>query len=194
MGPSRIVVTSNDEIITFDEKHPRVLVLSPDGRLLRSFEVNLVEGHGMLLVQEDGEELLWISDNGSKMRCTDNGTYVPDGQPVRGNAVKFRLDGTEILRLERPDLDMYVDGDYCPTQVAVDEERFGGEGDIWVADCYGQSVVHRFDKYGKYLATLDGTTGAGRFAHPHAIYIDRRGDVPELLVLIAATRGSRCST
>ena len=25
-------------------------------------------------------------------------------------------------------------GAYCPCSVAVDEERFGGSGDIWVAD------------------------------------------------------------
>ncbi|CAG7618859.1 SBBP repeat-containing protein [Rhodococcus opacus] len=136
----------------------------------------------MLLVREDDEELLWISDNGSKMRCCD-GTYQADTQqPIRGNVVQFRLDGTEVFRLDMPQLEMYDDGSYCPTQVAVDEEHFGGSGDIWVADCYGQSVVHRFDKSGTYMMTLDGTSGAGRFTQPHAIYLDRRGAEPELLV------------
>ncbi len=177
-----IVVDSADEILTFDEKLPQVQVIGRDGRLLRSFPVELTEGHGMALVTEGGQQLLWISDNGSETRRAEDGTYQPDAGPARGNAVKYTLAGEEVFRLPMPELEMYVDGDYCPTQVAVDEERFGGSGDIWVADCYGQSVVHRFDRAGTYLATLDGDEGAGRFIHPHSIYIDRRGETPELYV------------
>jgi len=177
-----IAVTTAGEVVTFHESEPEVMVLDRDGEVLRRWPVELVEGHGMLLVRESDEDVLWISDNGSKNRPTGEGSYVPDRQPVRGHAVKYSLDGREVLRLEMPELPMYAEGDYCPTQVAVDEERFGGSGDIWVADCYGQGVVHRFDRNGRYLATIDGTEGAGRFAHPHAVYLDRRGPQPELYV------------
>ncbi|MEV0291802.1 hypothetical protein AB0H36_47420 [Kribbella sp. NPDC050820] len=177
-----VVVTSAGEVVTFDEKLPRVLVLGRDGSLVRTFDVDLVEGHGMVLVREGDEELLWISDNGSKRRRRDDGTYEPDVKPLRGSVAQFRLDGTEVFRLKMPALPVYAAGDYCPTAVAVDEEQFGGGGDIWVADGYGQMVVHRFDNAGTYLMTIDGTTGAGRFTHPHAVYIDRRDATPELLV------------
>jgi hypothetical protein len=67
--------------------------------------------------------------------------------------------------------------------VAVDEERFGGGGAIWVADGYGSSLVHRFDKDGTHLAALSGEEGGGRFLCPHAVFIDRRGDkAPELYI------------
>ena len=66
-------------------------------------------------------------------------------------------------------------GDYCPCGTAVDEERFGGNGDIWVADGYGSSLVHRFDKQDNHRSTLTGEEGGGRFLCPHAVFIDRRG-------------------
>ncbi len=74
-------------------------------------------------------------------------------------------------------------GDYCPCGSAVDEDRFGGNGDIWVADGYGSSLVHRFDKVGNHRLTLTGEEGDRRFLCPHAVFIDRRlGKVPELYI------------
>jgi hypothetical protein len=64
----------------------------------------------------------------------------------------------------------------------VFEERFGGSGDVWVADGYGAAYVHRYDRRGNYLSSIDGTTGAGRFRHPHGIYLDTRKRDPELYI------------
>jgi hypothetical protein len=188
------IAINGEEVITFHEEKPEVLFLGLDGSFLRSWPVNLTEGHGFALVRENGRELLWIADNGSKFHREDDGEYVATGPPVhgsyrrvprppaRGAAVKFDLDGNELLRLTTPPLPIYEDGDYSPTQVAVDEERFGGTGDIWVADGYGQSLVHRYSRGGKYLATITGEEGAGRFWFPHSVYIDRRAPQPELYV------------
>ena len=78
---------------------------------------------------------------------------------------------------------MYRDSRCSPTSVAVDEERFGGSGDVWVADGYGQSYVHRYDKTGAYIGSINGEEGsAGRFNCPHGIFIDRRRGEPELYV------------
>jgi hypothetical protein len=74
-------------------------------------------------------------------------------------------------------------GSYCPCGSAVDEQRFGGSGDIWVADGYGSSLVHRFDKNGIHLSVLTGEEGGGRFVCPHAVFIDRRADrAPQLYI------------
>lgn len=177
-----IVVTLADEIVTFDEKDPVVHIISPEGHLMRSFPVDLIDGHGMLLTEEGGEEYLWISDCGAKMHRCNNGSYKSQTKTLHGTVAKFRLDGSEVFRLGVPDLEIYVDGDFGPTQIAVDEERFGGTGDVWVADGYGQSVVLRFTKSGECIDIIDGVSGAGRFDQPHAVYIDRRRDRPELLV------------
>jgi hypothetical protein len=183
-----IAVTTAGDVVTFDEGASRVQVIDPDGTLLRTFSADVTEAHGLLVVCEAEEDQLWICDNGSKQRRQASGEYLPSPKPLRGSVVLVSLAGGEIRRLAMPDLPMYTDGDYCPGAIAVDEQRFAGSGDIWVADCYGQSVVHRFDVAGRHQSVLDGMTGAGRFHHPHSLWIDRRGATPVLLV---ADRGNR---
>lgn len=60
--------------------------------------------------------------------------------------------------------------DWSPTAVAVIEET----GDVWVADGYGQDLVHRFDMSGQHVRSLTGEEGAGRFSCPHGLVVDRR--------------------
>jgi hypothetical protein len=103
-----------------------------------------------------------------------------------GRVIKMALDGRVELTLERPDLPAYAEGKYAPTSVAVHEERFGGNGDIWVADGYGQNYVHRytrFNKAGQYVGSINGVEGqAGAFATPHGIAVDHRKAEPELYI------------
>lgn len=180
-----IVATEDGRIVTFSEVKPEVLILSPDGELLDRWAVEGVEGHGLALTQDSGgDELLWISDIGTKNYRAETGSYEPGpAAPLRGAVRAYSLDGTLRRTIGAPDLAVYRDGgDFCPAQVAVDEERFGGSGDIWITDCYGQALVHRFSSDGRYLQSLDGDEGSGRFAHAHSLFIDRRGDSPELWV------------
>lgn len=59
----------------------------------------------------------------------------------------------------------------------------GGNDDIWVADGYGSSLVHRYDKNGQYLSSIDGEEGkAGHFKSPHTIFVDTRKSDPELYI------------
>ncbi|MFV1980831.1 MAG: hypothetical protein ACC655_06735, partial [Rhodothermia bacterium] len=58
----------------------------------------------------------------------------------------------------------------------------------WVADGYGSSYLHRYDKSGRYLSSLSGEEGAGRFDCPHGLWADMRSGVPELYV---ADRGNK---
>jgi hypothetical protein len=101
--------------------------------------------------------------------------------------VKLTLSGEILVELPipptNPDAGPGLMGPYCPTSIAIDEERFGGSGDIWVADGYGASLVYRFDRDLHHVSTLSGDEGAGRFNCPHAIFIDRRGTkAPELYI------------
>jgi hypothetical protein len=178
-----IVVTRDDRVITFSPERPEVLQLTTSGEFLQSWTADVIEGHGLYLTVEDGQEYLWISDIGTKTSRNADGSYTPTPSPLRGAVHKYTVEGTEVATITVPDLEVYSDGgDFTPGQVAVDEERFGGSGDIWLVDTYGQALLHRFDKDGRLLATLTGEEGAGRFAHPHSLFVDRRRQVPELLV------------
>jgi len=184
-----VAVTGGGNVVTFHPGEPSVLVFNTDGALLHTIETGLGEGHGITVTQEGEREYLWIADPGSKRRRI--GSELEQSSHT-GQVVKFTMDGQPVLTLDRPDLPVYGQGTYAPTSVAVNEERFGGNGDVWVADGYGQSQVHRysqFNKRGEYLKSITGAEGsAGNFATPHGIWFDTRKTEPELYV---ADRGNR---
>lgn len=164
-----VAVLKSGEIVIFHQADPAVLFYSPDGELLRSWG-NFPGAHGLTPVEEHGVEYLWLTDE------------------VTREVVKMSLDGRVVCRLEQPHHAAYTDGAYIPTWAAVAEERFGGNGGIWVADGYGCSLVHRFDRDGNLMGTLDGTEGGGRFDCPHGLALDTRRAEPEFLI---ADRGNR---
>jgi hypothetical protein len=189
-----IVATSGGEIIGFHAG--QLVAFDKEGRLLRTSETGLTEGHGITLVQEDDEEYLWVSDPGFVFNCGDD-DGDPNWTPLFGKGVhcetraprvvKMTLDGQLISELPIPPQDPAIPagpmGPYCPCGCAVDEERFGGSGDIWVADGYGSGVMHRYDKHGNHRSTITGDKAGQRLACPHAVYIDRRGGkAPELYI------------
>lgn len=176
-------------IITMSPAGDEVVIATATGQVLTRWVAPVTAGHGLRLVREGGDDLLWIADNGIPHPPGPNGSY-PSLRRERGqygSAVKLSLDGDELLRLEIPPVHGYAEGNFAPTDVAVDEERLGGTGDIWLADGYGLDLVHRYDRHGNHHSTLDGTEGLGRFSQPHSIVIDRRGQIPTLLV---ADRGN----
>lgn len=150
-----VAVLRSGEIVVFHQADPAVLFFSPDGKLLRSWG-NYPGAHGLTVVEENGQEIFWLADE------------------VLKTVVKTSLTGEVLQSIAPPSHHLYAEKPYIPTWVAVAEERFGGNGDIWVADGYGASLVHRFDKSGAYLGSLDGTEGAGRFNCPHGLSFDIR--------------------
>src|SRR5207237_944755 len=145
-----------------------------NGHVLRITTVGLIEGHGITLVRDDEQEYVWVADPGFAVRT--GADDAPDGPlpPDRGKGlhraidrprvVKLALDGQLILELPEPPADTRwlpgPLGPYRPCGTAVDEARFGGTGDIWVADGYGSSVVHRFDSGGQHASVISGEEGA----------------------------------
>jgi hypothetical protein len=188
-----VVATDGGEIIGFHAG--QLVAFDTEGRLLRVVDTDLTEGHGITLVREGDDEFLWVSDPGFVFSCSaDDGD--PDWAPMFGKGVhcqtrsprvvKMTLNGQIRTELPVPQQDPAIPagpmGPYCPCGCAVDEERFGGSGDIWVADGYGSGVVHRFDKQGNHRSTLTAEEVGQRLACPHAIFIDRRKTAPELYI------------
>jgi DNA-binding beta-propeller fold protein YncE len=183
-----LAVTRSGEIVAFHPARAEVVIFDRAGHVSSSWPVGLKEGHGITLVEDDGDERLWLADPGTKMRKAPDDSYQRDVAPGQGQVVKFGLDGTQVVTLARPSHAAYETGFFAPTSVAVNETRHGGNGDVWVADGYGESLVHRYSADGRYLSSLSGEEGpAGRFNCPHAVFIDRRPATPEVWV---ADRGN----
>jgi hypothetical protein len=120
--------------------HPNghtMLGYSLDGTLLHERETGLLELHCI--------RLPWLVDTGSK-------------RFVHGAAFETERRRGVVVGLPHPYGDDRV---YSPTSVAVDRR-----GSVWVADGYGQSLVHRFTPDGELDLTLDG------FDTPHSLALD----------------------
>ena len=185
-----VVVTEAQEVIAYHPGEPTVLVFDKEGNLQRSWGTELTESHGMSLARDSQGEYLWIADPGAKRTREAGYEYRPTNLTERrGQVVKMTLDGQTVMNIQRPDLAIYLTGSYSPTSVTVYQERHGGNGDIWVADGYGESYVHRYSKAGDYIGSINGEEGeAGRFDCPHSVWVDTRKSEPELYV---ADRGNR---
>ncbi len=162
-------VARDGRVFVFHQAVPSILIYSPDGKPLDSWG-DYPGAHGMTFVEENGEEFLWLVDQD------------------RSVAEKTTLGGEVRQSLAKPTHPTYETGGYVPTWAAQNEVRHGGNGDIWLADGYGSSLVHRYDAEGNYLSTLDGTEGAGRFRCPHGIWFDPRKNPSELYI---ADRGNQ---
>jgi hypothetical protein len=178
-----LALAAGEHLYAFHPGESKLLCYLSDGPLVRAVRCPVQEAHGLTVVSDNGAERLWVSDHGTKSTRQADGSYVPDNKNATGQVLQIALDGKALRRLPTPELPVYRTRPYKPTAVAVDEVRHGGTGDIWVADGYGENLVHRFDAQGRYLGSISGAEGsAGRFERPHSIFIDRRTSNPELYV------------
>ncbi len=156
-----VCVTSSGAVIVFHQAENGLLAFDPDGKLISATGGDRWLGaHGLTRVVEDDQEVLWLADEKSH------------------EVVKTTLAGEEIQQIGPPDHPAYGEKKYVPTWAAVNPVT----RDIWVADGYGASLVHRHAADGSYLGTLDGTEGAGRFNQPHGIAFRTGSDGAELWV------------
>ncbi len=165
-----VVVSNNGNILIFNQADPAILEVTKDGEVKNTWGKRFGGAHGMTLISNNDKEYLWLTDEFS------------------AEVVKTSLNGEAILNIQKPNIDFYNGSNYSPTWVAEFEIDNGGNGDIWVADGYGSSLVHNYNKSGKYNYTLTGEEGAGKFNCPHSLFIDYRKSDPELYI---ADRGNK---
>ena len=180
---SGMAIKDNDHIVTSDNGESKIITYNINGKIIDSWTANFTHAHGITLSYDEGfGDVIWIADNGSR-REKDIGYQYPPGSELKsGRVFKVDMSGNEIFELPLPLHDSYKTFRYAPTSIAVNEIKSGGNGDIWIADGYGASLIHRYDQHGNHVQSIDGIDGAGKFNCPHGILIDYRSDTPELYV------------
>ena len=147
---SHVAVDSKDRVYFYQRKDPPILVFDRDGNFLTGWgDGRLRDAHGIYAGADDH---LYVCNR--------------DEHEV----LKVTPDGTIVLTLGhrgRPALQAPFNH---PADVAV-----APNGEIYVADGYGNSAIHRFSPEGKHLGSW-GAPGAerGQFTTPHGIWIDAR--------------------
>ncbi len=121
---SHVATDSSDRVYVFRRQDPPVLVFDRDEHLLTSWGNRmLLDAHGIFITPND--EIFLVDRDGHEV-------------------LKFDTDGQVLLRIgtrERPSLH---DPFNHPADIAV-----AGNGDLFIADGYGNSRVHRFTAEGE---------------------------------------------
>jgi DNA-binding beta-propeller fold protein YncE len=147
---SHVAVDSKDRVYFYQRKDPPVLVFDGDGNFLSGWgDGRLRDAHGIYIGPDD-HVYVCNRDEHEVLKLTSEGRIV-----------------LTLGQRGRPALQAPFNH---PADVAV-----APNGDIYVADGYGNSAVHRFSAEGKHLASW-GMRGAGRgqFTTPHGIWVDAR--------------------
>ena len=149
-------VDSKDNVYVFNRGNHPMIVFDTEGNVLRSWgEGVFTNAHGVTIGPDD---TVWCVDN------IDHSIrqFTPEGRLL--TTLVERNDPAPVMS-GKP-----VNG---PTRVAVDPRN----GDILVADGYGNARVHRFSPDGKRLLASWGESGTepGQFNLVHDIAIDRDG-------------------
>ena len=161
-----VCVTKDENVIVFHQAYDGLLTFDPDGALISATGGDRWLGaHGLTKFEENGEEMLWLVNQWS------------------GEVAKTRLNGEVVQTFAQADHEAYA-GDnakkYIPTWAASNPEN----GEVWVADGYGASLVHRYAADGSYLSSISGAEdGApGTFNCPHGINFEYGANGLELYI------------
>jgi len=165
---STLAVASDGALFVAQRNGPPVLVFEPDGTLRQSWPDDLaVDPHGINIVRGGldgaGDQVLLVDrDAHQVLICT------LDGRLIRA-----------IGERHRPNFQAPFNH---PTSA------FGtSDGEIYVADGYGNSTVHRFGADGTHVSTWGSPgNGPGEFTTPHSVWVDARNRV-----LVADRENSR---
>lgn len=150
-----------------DHSHNQMLVFKNDGTIVDSWGAVWPGGHGLTLLEENGEEFLLVTDSG--LWKSGNGAYRQTGR-----VTKVDLNGREIFSISHPmSVGAYEPGMlFNPTETAV-----APNGDIYVADGYGSNFVLQYDSQGKFIKRFGGKEGVSleqRLNSCHGIALDTR--------------------
>jgi peptidylglycine monooxygenase len=150
---SHVAVDSKDRVYVYRRKDPPVLVFDGDGHLLTSWgDGLLVDAHGIYITPND--EIFLVDRDAHEV-------------------LKFDSEGRVLLRIGQRARASWQAPFNHPADVAV-----SSTGDIYVADGYGNSIVHRFSSEGRLLLSW-GMPGDshGEFSTPHGIWVDNQDRV-----------------
>lgn len=129
-----VVEDSQGRIYIHNAGKDAVCVFDPEGAFITSWGEEYADGaHGMFWNKEDEGEFLYLAT--TKL----------------GTVVKTTLDGEVVWTINQPDLPEIYDGEkkrFVPTETTV-----AANGDVYVADGYGQPRDHSKETYLRPLST-----------------------------------------
>lgn len=123
-------------ILLTNETKNNIIIYDKSGRLIKTWGHDFIGAHGLTLVDEGGEDMLYITDTAS------NAVY------------KTTLEGKMVMKIPFPEplKNQYDPQSYRPTETAI-----AANGDIYVADGYGTQLILQYDAQGNFIRHFGGS-------------------------------------
>jgi DNA-binding beta-propeller fold protein YncE len=149
---STLAVTSDGAVVVSQRGGAAVLVFSAEGAFLDTWGDDVIDAHGINV------------DHNDRIILVDRDAHE----------IQFRaLDGSRLGGLGNRHRPRYQAPFNHPTSAFVTRD-----GECYVADGYGNSVVHRFAADGAHVSTWGSPgSGPGEFSTPHSIWVDQQDRV-----------------
>ena len=161
-----IATDAAGDIYVATQSSTGVLVYSPDGVLQRRVLQDYPEVHSMVYQQDSNGERFHVTVQ--KGTTEANWLYLT-----------VKPDGTVLSKITAPP----EAGFTAPNAWRLTAAVSAPDGDLWIANGYGDSRLFRFDKAGNYKAAYAGKGNTeGMFQCSHGLAVDTRYDQPLLLV------------
>lgn len=172
-----MVMDSKGRLIMLgDHTQNNVLIFDKSGRLLDYWGTAYPGGHGLTLAKEGAEDFLFLTDSGWYL--DKKGKWIHHN----GRVSKTTLEGKVLFDIGHPQtIGEYEAGTlFCPTEVAI-----GPNGDIYVADGYGQDYILQYDHDGRFIRKWGGHDNEDpnyNLHNAHGVSLDLRNPDQPLLV------------
>ena len=157
-------------ILLTNETKNNVIIYDKKGKLISTWGTEYPGAHGLTLVNENGQEVLFICDNN------------------RHQVIKTTLDGKVLMTIDYPkETGQYTKAEeFVPTETSI-----AANGDIYVADGYGKDFIIQYDHNGKYIRHFGGRgTGDKYVKNAHGVCVDYRDKAKP--VVIVTSREENC--
>ena len=159
-------------VLATNETRNNILIFNKDGKVLDAWGTEFPGAHGLTLHDEGGEEMLYIADY------------------ERHEVIKTTLKGRVVQTFGYPaDTGKYASKDeFRPTESAI-----APNGDVFIADGYGQDWVTHYSTDGKLKNIFGGKNtedNPGHLNNAHGIALDARD--PANPCLLVTSRVENC--
>jgi hypothetical protein len=170
-----VACDSQDRVYVFNRGAHPMIVFDKDGKFLNAWGEGMFVGpHGIFIDRHDN---LWLADDKDHTVhkfTTDGRKLMTLGESGKAADTGYKIGASPVKRAAGPF--------HRVTNVAVLPD-----GDMYIADGYGNARVHKFSKEGKLLFSWgEPGHGPGQFILPHGIAVDSAG-----LVYVADRENSR---
>lgn len=173
---SGIGVLSTGEIAFAHPDGRSLVILEEETGDVRSLSIPSTELHGIFVSRQESGDVLWAADPGLKPDPASRYQLIQRA----GKVLRIDLASGVIDQWRTPAHIAYAVRPWRPTsavEVVLPDTR-----QVWVADGYGENLVHLFDERGEHQVALSGTDTGRPFKCPHGLGIDARAGEPEVVI------------